>query len=117
MLKFPECAYGLKYVELNSRSSSSPWSIRQTAIYHQYAYKHDRYFSTWLLVAPSKGTKQSVETYVKQSSDLSTLNPFEIHLLILDGSLANWRPYIVYLTEKITEQVGVMLETSHVALC
>ena len=111
MLKSAECAYGLKYVELNNRSSRKPWSIRQTAIYHQYAYKNDRHLSTWLLVAPSERTKQLVETYVKESSDLLTLNPFEIHLVILDASLANWRPYIVYLTEQITEQVGIMLET------
>lgn len=37
---------------------------------------------------------------------MTALNPFEIHLIILDTSLANWRPYIVYLTEQITEHVG-----------
>ena len=102
-----ECAYGLKYVELTNRQNSrKPWSTRQTAIYHRYAYGKEANTSTWIIVASSKRTKDSVGRYVKGTSDLTALNPFEIHLIILDTSLATWRPYIVYLTEQITAQVS-----------
>ena len=110
MLRSPECAYSLKYVELNKRSLRKPWSIRQTAIYHQHACEQQGKVSTWLFVAPSERTKLSVESYMRESSDMIALNPFEIHLIVLDNLLANWRPYITYLTEKITEQVGIMLK-------
>ena len=79
--------------------------MRQTAVYHKHAYGQDVNTPTWVLVAASKRTKQSVQKYVEGSSNLTALNPFEIHLIILDTSLANWRPYIIYLTEQITEQV------------
>ena len=105
-----ECAYVLKYVDLNHRSEQKPWSMRQTAVYHKYAYGQDVNTSTWMLVAVSERTKRSVGKYVEGSSDLATLNPFEIHVIILDTSLANWRLYIIYLTEQVTEQVrGVKL--------
>ena len=110
MLRSAECAYGVKYVELNKRSSRNPWSIRQTGIYHQHASEQQRKVSTWVLVAPSERTKLSVERYMKESSDMLASNPFEIHLIVLDNLLANWRPYIIYLTEKIAEQVGIMLK-------
>ena len=110
MLISPECAYGLKYVDLNKRSSKSPWSIRQTAIYHQYACDQHAKCSTWLFVALSERSKLSVEKYMTESSEILESNPFEIHLIVLDNVLANWRPYIIYLTEKITEQVGIMLK-------
>ena len=42
---------------------------------------------------------------MKSSRDPASLNPFEIHLILLDSALANWRPYIVGLTEQITKQV------------
>ena len=79
--------------------------MRQTVIYHRYAYGQGVYTSTWMLVAASNRTKQSVAKYVEGSSDLNALNPFEIYALILDTSLANWRLYIIYLTEQISEQV------------
>lgn len=47
---------------------------------------------------------------MRESSNLLAVNPFEIHLIVLDNLLANWRPYIIYLTEKIAEQVGMMLK-------
>lgn len=109
LMLIPEIAYGLKYVELNNRSARKPWSTRQSAIYHRYAYGQEANTSTWVLVASSRRTKRSVGKYVRGSSDLTALNPFEIHLIILDTSLANWRPYIIYLTEQITEQVEIWL--------
>lgn len=104
-----ECAYGLKYVELNNRSGRTPWSTRQTAVYHKFSYGQEANSSTWVFVAIPKRTKLSLGRYVRGSSDLTALNPFETHLIILDTILANWRPYIVYLTERINEHVGDVL--------
>ena len=98
-----ELAYGLRYAELNNRRAQDPWSIRQTVVYHKYK-TNDR-SSTWVMIAASRRTETSLDRYIKSCEDIAQLNPFEIHLILLDTALANWRPYIVDLTERITQQV------------
>ncbi len=98
-----ELAYGLRYAELNNRDPNRPWSIRQTAIYHKF--KASSMASTWVLIAASRRAELSIDRYIKSCVDMAALNPFEIHLIVLDTALANWRPYIVSLTERITQQV------------
>ena len=99
----PECAYGLRYAELNNREGSNPWSIRQTAIYHKYTAADKS--SSWIMIAASERTRSSLDLYVRSCTDLASFNPFEIHVLVLDSALANWRSYIIELTERITSQV------------
>lgn len=108
-----ELAYGLRYVELNNRNPAEPWSIRQTAIYHKFRAISKA--STWVMVSASKRAEQCIDRYVKSCVDLSPLNPFEIHLIVLDTTLATWRPYIVSLTEKIRQQVisSISFGTTH----
>lgn len=103
VLNQAECAYGLRYVELNHRDVRKPWSVRQTAMYHKY--KIDQGCSTWVIISASKGAELSLDRYIRSSQVLSALSPFEIHLILLDAALANWRPYIIYLTEQIMNQV------------
>ena len=102
-----DCAYGLRYVELKHRESETPWSVRQMAIYHKFRSKCKS--STWIMISASQKTELCLDRYVRSCTDLASLNPFEIHLIILDTALANWRPYIVDLTERITEQVCLVL--------
>ena len=99
-----ECAYGLRYVESKYRSDKKSWSIRQTAVYHKYKGRGES--STWVLISASDSARRRLDRYIKSSTNITTLNPFEIHLILLDSALENWRRYIVDLTEKITQQVG-----------
>ncbi len=98
-----ECAYGLRYAELNHRDVKRPWSIRQTAVYHQYIT--DDKSSTWIMISLSQKTQLRIDRYIKSSPNAADLSPFELHLIILDSALANWRPFIISLTESITQQV------------
>lgn len=98
-----ECAYGLRFVELNFRSSQTPWSVRQTVIYHRYEVEEKA--STWIIISASTLIEDSLNGYIKNSEDLSALNPFEIHVILLDTALGNWRSYIIFLTEEISKQV------------
>ena len=98
-----ELAYGLRYAELNNRDVNHPWSVRQTAVYHKFEVSSMA--STWILISASQRAKLSIDRYVKSCREMSSMNPFEIHLIILDAALANWRPFIVGLTEDITLQV------------
>ena len=57
------------------------------------------------MIAASERTRSSLDLYIRSCTDLASLNPFEIHALVLDSALANWRSYIIDLTERITHQV------------
>jgi hypothetical protein len=98
-----ECAYGLRFVEFTNREGKDPWSPRQTVVYHRL--KPNPGSSTWILVTPSEAALLRLGRYVKSCQDLSLRNPFELHLLLLDTALANWRPYMVSLTESVNNQV------------
>ena len=103
VLMYSEMAYGIRYIESNPRNVAGSWSIRQTAIYHKF--RSNRRSSTWIMISASERTERCLDRYVKSCRDLASLSPFEIHLIVLDTALANWRPYIVGLTEKVTEMV------------
>ena len=100
-----ECAYGLRYVELNNRKDTvEPWSIRQTVVYHKYSTQ--KQCSTWVFIAASNTVELRMDNYLKSVDTVVNSNPFEVHLIILDTALANWRPYVIYLTVKIMDMVG-----------
>ncbi|MCJ1379470.1 hypothetical protein MMC17_002571 [Xylographa soralifera] len=103
-----ECAYGLRYVELNNRMDTvEPWSIRQTVVYHKYSIQQQS--STWVFIAASKTAELRMDRYIKSVDTMVDSNPFEIHLIILDTALANWRPYVIYLTVKIMDMSNLVI--------
>ncbi len=104
LLTLSECAYALRYVESTYRDSNSPWSLCPSVIYHKYDVSDQS--STWVMVSASGKIEQCLDRYLKCSPNLVGLNPFEVHLLVLDAALADWRPYIINLTERIIKQVG-----------
>ena len=102
---FQECAYVLRYVELNHRGNEdAPWSLRQTAFYHRFEKSSGT--SSWVYVALSLRAQARLDAYLKATGNVAAFNPFELHLLLLDTAMANWRPYLVYLTAQTNNQVG-----------
>ena len=99
-----ECAYELRYVEPNVHYMKKPWRLRQTAVYHRYRLDNRSY--SWVVVSASSDTESSIDRYIKSEGDLTAPCPFELHLLIVENALSNWRPYIAHLTEDISEKVG-----------
>ncbi|KAH8599933.1 hypothetical protein B0O99DRAFT_346235 [Bisporella sp. PMI_857] len=105
--RFPayECAYGLRYVELNGYSAEKePWSVRQSAFYQKY----DCGKQTWVLISPSIGLEDELKIHMKEldGHDGTTHfnNPFELHSIFIPCALAKWRWYIKSLVERATEQ-------------
>ena len=98
-----ECAYELRYVEQSVHYLKKPWRLRQTAVYHRY--RLDNRSSSWVVVSASSDAESGIDRYIKSEGDLTALCPFELHLLIVEHALSNWRPYIAHLTEDISEQV------------
>ena len=111
-----ESTYVLRRVELNRRvltDGQSPWSIRQTAVYHNFTATPDskQSSSVFILIAPSP----KVENQLSQSLDLSESNeraigPWNVHRLLLANSLSGWMDYMAWLEETLNEQVR---STSH----
>jgi hypothetical protein len=102
---FRECAYVLRYLELNHRGNEDlPWSLRQTAFYHRFDKSSST--SSWVYVALSLRAQARLDAYLKATGNVAVFNPFELHLLLLDTAMANWRPYLVHLAAQTNNQVG-----------
>ncbi|OCL07709.1 hypothetical protein AOQ84DRAFT_440040 [Glonium stellatum] len=94
-----ECAYVLRYVEFTNRGGGKePWSPRQMAVYHRYKPLARTSCSTWILIGVSERAKMRLDRYSRSIPDIQNANPFEIHLIFVDTTLASWAPYIVDLT-------------------
>jgi hypothetical protein len=100
-----ECSYILRYIEFTNRPNKKPWSLRQFAVYHRYKQNCQSPCSTWILVGASQRTETRLDHYTRSIKDLMRVNPFELHVIFLDTAIATWRPYLVYLTQLVAEQV------------
>ncbi|KAE8353248.1 hypothetical protein BDV28DRAFT_133503 [Aspergillus coremiiformis] len=114
--KVNEIAYVIRRVENKLRPTSqgeSPWSIRQTGVYHKLTYPHDGSSSTsaFVLVAPSR----AVETEVSHSfprrpsgEDITKLH-FSMHeSLIVDG-LRGWMDYMAWLEAECKQKADRLI--------
>jgi hypothetical protein len=111
-----EAAYMLRRVEQHGRTlveGQSPWSIRQTAVYHRYRYVTDapkefqpRPRSMFVLVAASP----NVEMQLSQCLNPDALGFFEatpcsVQRLLVADSLKGWMDYMAWLECQLKEQV------------
>jgi len=106
-----EFSYMLRRAELNGRSEEdgeSPWSIRQTAVYHKLTCD-DRSSvsgSTFLLVAPSDNFRSQLKECLESSTadETETLSCWNTHRILCADSLKGWSDYMVWLQKKLKEQ-------------
>lgn len=110
MLKSTERSYILRYIELTDRSGKSPWSLRQFAVYHKFKPTSETGCSTWILVGASQRIEVHLDRYPRSIDNLKGYNPFELHVMFIDTTLANWRPYLVDLNKMMTKQVSPCLQ-------
>ncbi|CZR64137.1 uncharacterized protein PAC_14034 [Phialocephala subalpina] len=98
-----ECAYGLRYVELNNHGNQKePWSVRQTGIYHKFEGSTE----IWVFISPSPLIESKAVEHIDQIKEkcIKGVNPFELHLKLIIASLSNFRWYIKSLVERAAEQ-------------
>ncbi|KAG4422124.1 hypothetical protein IFR04_004751 [Cadophora malorum] len=106
-----EFSYMLRRAELNGRSEEdgeSPWSIRQTAVYHKLTCddRSNVSGSTFLLVAPSDNFKSQFTDCLESSTadETETLSCWNTHRILCADSLRGWSDYMVWLQKKLKEQ-------------
>ena len=108
---------------------SSPWSIRQTAVYHRripiIRSEHDSgsmldapgYRSVFLLISPSESFERQltlcVDALATEKRAMSWQNI--VRLLILDAT-KGWQEYMAWMEEEIREQVHGTLKLFLVVL-
>jgi hypothetical protein len=109
-----ECMYGMRFFELNGRGSvqepSTQWSLRQSIVYSRSC--SDMETTTWLFVTISPIVQKRLDAYVTGSERADLANPFEIHLIILQTIISNWRFFLIALSTEIDEEATQIAGTS-----
>src|SRR6266536_4421292 len=100
-----DTSYQLRYAEENHRSPKTPWSVRQTGVYHQHDDKSK--FDLWILLNPSG--ESVIESQLEElespepapNAALARIcdDAFRLHVLICASYVDNWRWYLRYLGE------------------
>ena len=105
-----EVSYQIRYAEENHRSPESPWSVRQTGVYHHHSAKND--FDLFILLHPIENSffEQQVTSLAMTQSfqdELACLveNPYRMHIMPFALYLDNWRWYFRYLGEEFQDKV------------
>ncbi|KAF2183924.1 hypothetical protein K469DRAFT_710295 [Zopfia rhizophila CBS 207.26] len=108
--------FNLRSVEESPRQVGLPWSIRQTAVYHTFDFETGK--SVWITVKGSQDIKKRISNLVKpwnSSTYGSIADAFEaslnVHLLICNWSLENWRWYINDLERDVHSSTQMALST------
>lgn len=111
-----ELAYVIRRVELNGRvmqEGQSPWSIRQTAVYHQYKRRTSPSnepsadsTSVFLLISPSNSLdKQIIQSCGTNRPEGRGSSMSSLHGLLVSDALKAWMDYMAWLEVQMKEQV------------
>ncbi|CAH0027382.1 unnamed protein product [Clonostachys rhizophaga] len=87
--------YNIRYMELNHRKNSDPWSCRQSAISQQYSFSTKA--STWIIVQPPMKFSQSVE----KNSIGQEFHPMAQHVWYMTAGISCWREYLEYFATEL----------------
>ncbi|KAL8717894.1 MAG: hypothetical protein Q9225_004919 [Loekoesia sp. 1 TL-2023] len=106
-----QLCYSLKSVEQSPSQKHWPWSVRHCAVYHSFDVEHIR--TSWVIVKGDRETERRIQSVTSNGGahELSVydtiVNAFssvmEIHLVLCDSAMENWRWYISFLEGKLQE--------------
>ncbi|KAF2465827.1 uncharacterized protein BDR25DRAFT_83267 [Lindgomyces ingoldianus] len=114
-----ESSFVLRRAELNNRKlteGQSPWSIRQTAVYHRRIpivfTEHDsesghnalRYRSVFLLISPSESFEKQLALCADSFARELAMSWQNIVRLLVSDAAKGWREYMAWMEEEIMEQ-------------
>lgn len=102
-----EFCFNFRYIDRHGRRASTPWSLRQTAVYQKLNFQD--YNSIWMILQPPTNTYERVlialEKQQKEQYEIST-NPMQFHLLFLLRTVANWKEYLSDLNDELIQLVS-----------
>lgn len=110
---FPEYAYGFKYPEKNGNvNGAESWSIRLTAVYHQYCVNERR--SVWILLNPRPQKHAMACLQTKQylrglSTPADCLQPHHaLDELLISSHLRAWRQCLREYEDELLQLVSLI---------
>ena len=118
--KSKDLSYQVRYTEENHRCRETPWSVRQTGVYHHHSSTQS--FDLFMLLHPlaeSVLETQLIEFANTQSyqSELESIcsNPYTLHILPFALYTGNWRWYFRSLGEDFDNKVKLSMsfESKH----
>lgn len=102
-----EFCFNVRYIVRHGRCASTPWSLRQTAVYQKLNFQD--YKSIWMILQPPTNTygrvMATLEKHQNEQCEIST-NPMQFHLFFLLGTIANWKEYLSDLNDELMELVS-----------
>lgn len=98
----------MRHVEIHGRNTKDPWSFRNFAVYHRYCFSSKS--SVWILVRLPEAIQQHLEHVISTGNSDSKFNPMTWHLHYITACGRNWRWYINYLGEQLSELVGLIVQ-------
>ena len=114
--------YNFYHVEQHGRPHlEDPWSIRQTAAYQAFSFQNKT--SAWIMVQLAEPLRNIIEQGLIENEASGRLihghwlQPIVIHALILTSSQRQWRRYIKYLAESLSNLVGHRTISLHPCIC
>ena len=100
----------MRYAEENHRSGDTPWSVRQTGVYHHHDSTRD--FDLFIFLHPLEESVLENQLIAMASSsnlesELASLcdSPYQLHLLPFTLYSDNWRWYLRNLGNEFQEKV------------
>lgn len=94
-----DLCYNVRHFELHGRDLEDLWSCRQSAIHQKYYFANER--SNWILVQSSNLFSIALNDFDLDYATYST----GLHVRYLVTAIANWRPYLNYIAEKLAELI------------
>lgn len=100
----------MKYAQYNGREDLDPWSIRQSALYHQYHRDTGR--SIYVLISPCARSPAETE-YIRllreaeRQGSVSSLH-LGLHQVLLNDHIAGWRDYMNFYDKRIESLVRLI---------
>jgi hypothetical protein len=106
-LTVAEYMFVYKYVERTSRKGAEPWTIRQSAFYHQIRFTDKR--SLYITISPYPNT-EAEEMILRWLQDIPSVahyhqQVFRPAALLLSLRLNQWRQYMKHYEREVTRVV------------
>jgi hypothetical protein len=90
----------------NKKDGQKLWSLRQSAVYCRTDSESQK--STWLFVSLCEAAQKRINEYVQCCGEEPALHPFDIHFMLVDIAVTQWRPYLVELTKDVEDHVRLL---------
>ena len=101
-----DICYNIRHFEKHERDLDDPWSCRQSAIHQKHYFSDER--SNWIVIQPPKLFVIALDRLERNNA----AHPMALHVRYLLAAIANWRPYLNYITEKLAELVNTLFRIS-----